>query len=140
MMQRPIDPPAYSKPDIPGIAMNFDNSISLYHVVRAQDTFEQAAQDLFALLNEAQSRFPDWPRSYYVDIDGHIDETGRFEEDFVELQQEFFFSTIAPFVSALELPLTGPLANPEPQRNDLPDELRIGPPAESAPLQTARNN
>lgn len=139
-MQPNIDPPAYSKPEAPGIAMNFDNSISLYHVVGANDTFERAAQDLFALLKEAQSRFPDWPRSYYVDIEGHIDDTGRFEDDFVELQQEFFFSTMAPFVSALELPLTGPLANPEAQRNDIPDHLRIGPPGDSASVQSGRGS
>jgi hypothetical protein len=120
--------PAYEKPKSPGIAMNFDNSVSLYHVVRADETFEAAASGLFALLLEAQRRFPDWPRAYYVDIDGHVDDSGRYEEDFVELQQEFFFSTIAPFVTALELPLTGPLLNPEPQRNDLPDELVVAPP------------
>lgn len=120
--------PAYSKPEAPGIAMNFDNSISLYHVVGEGDSFDTAAADLFALLKEAQDRFPDWPRAYYVDIRGHVDSTGRFEEDFVELQQEFFFSTIAPFVTALELPLTGPLMNPDLQRNDLPDQLVIAPP------------
>lgn len=125
-MQPQVDPPAYSKPDTPGISLNFDNSVSLYHVIRPEDSFEQAVQDLFALLREAQDRFPDWPRAYYVDIDGHLDGTGRYVEDFVELQQEFFFSTIAPFVAALELPLTGPLANPQPQRNDVPDRLVIG--------------
>ena len=62
---------------------------------------------------------------FYVDILGHIDATGRFTEDFVEFQQEFFFHVVAPFVTALELPLTGPLVNPDPQRNDVPDRLRI---------------
>lgn len=119
--------PAYEKPSQPGIAMNFDNTVSLYHIVGPDDSFEKAADDLFDLLKEAQRRYPDWPRSYYVDIRGHVDETGRFESDFVELQQEFFFSTMASFVTALELPLTGPLLNPDPQRNDLPDELVIGP-------------
>lgn len=132
-MQPQIDPPAYSKPDTPGISMNFDNSVSLYHVVGAEDSFEMAVQDLFGLLREAQERFPDWPRAFYVDITGHIDELGRFDEDFVELQQEFFFSTIAPFVAALELPLTGPLANPQPQRNDIPDQLLIGSGDDSSP-------
>ena len=125
-MQKRVEPPAYNKPDTPGISMNFDNTVSLYHVVGPDDTFEKAVQDLFALLQEAETRFPGWARAYYVDINGHIDEHGRYVDDFVELQQEFFFSTIAPFVSAFELPLTGPLANPEAQRNDVPDELVIG--------------
>jgi hypothetical protein len=128
MVHGSADTPAYNKPEQPGIAMNFDNSVSLYHVVGENDSFEKAADDLFALLKEAQERFPDWPRAYYVDIRGHVDELGRFDEDFVELQQEFFFSTIAPFVTALEMPVTGPLLNPDLQRNDLPDRLRIAPP------------
>ncbi len=124
MEQRPA-PIEYQKPEAPGIAINFDNTVSLYHVVSPDDSFERAALDLFDLLIDAQTRFPDWPRAYYVDIVGHVNPDGRFEEDFVELQQEFFFSTIAPFVTALELPLTGPLLNPEPQRNDVPDGLNI---------------
>jgi len=117
--------PEYSKPDAPGIWMNFDNTVSVYHVVGPEDTFDKAAQDLFAVVKEAQDQFPDWPRLLYVDIVGHIDETGRFSEDFVEFQQEFMFSTVAVFVTALELPLTGPLLNPNPQRNDFPDSLGI---------------
>lgn len=125
-MQQKHGPPNYDKPETPGISMNFDNTVSLYHVVGPEDTFETAVQDLFALLRDAEARFPGWIRAYYVDIHGHLDEDGRYVDDFVELQQEFFFSTIAPFVTAFELPLTGPLANPDPQRNDVPDELLIG--------------
>ncbi len=118
--------PDYNKPEAPGLAMNFDNSVSLYHIVAADDTFEQAAQDVVALLREAQDRYPDWPRVFYLDILGHADEQGRLDEDFVEFQQEFFFSVMAPFLTAFELPLTGGLVNPDPQRNDVPDRLRIG--------------
>jgi hypothetical protein len=118
--------PEYSKPEAPGLAMNFDNTVSLYHVVEPDHAFERAAQDVVALLREAQARFPDWPRTFYVDILGHLDERGRFTPPFVEFQQEFFFAVVAPFVSAFELPLTGGLVNPDPQRNDVPDRLRIG--------------
>ncbi len=119
--------PEYNKPDAPGIWMNFDNTVSLYHIVAAHEAFEEAAQALFALLKEAQTRFPDWPRILYLEIDGHLDPLGRFEGDMVELQQEFLFSAIAPFLTALETPLVSAL-NPDKQRNDLPDRLAIGPP------------
>lgn len=122
--------PEYNKPDAPGIALNFDNTVAVYHVVAEEDTFEEAAQALVTLLKEAQERFPDWPRVLYLDIYGHLDEQGRFEDDFVELQQEFLFACVAPFVTALETPLTGGLVNPEPQRNDVPDRLNIAPPEE----------
>ncbi|MFW5973722.1 MAG: hypothetical protein ACOCTG_06990 [Bacteroidota bacterium] len=130
-------PPVYSKPSAPGISMNFDTSVSIYHIVSEDDDFDTAVQGIFALLKEAQERFPDWPRAYYLDVAGHLDEMGRYEDDFVELQQEFFFSAIAPFVTALELPLTGPLLNPERQRNDVPDRLVIGPPEESGARRTS---
>jgi hypothetical protein len=121
--------PKYNKPDAPGIHMNFDNTVALYQVVTPRVTFDQAVQEAFALVREAQKRYPDWPRLYYVDIDGHRDEFGRFDDDFVEFQQDFMFATIAHFVCALDLPLTGPLLNPNEQRNDLPDELVVGPPS-----------
>jgi hypothetical protein len=106
--------------------MGFDNTVALYYVVAPDETFEAAAQGAFGLLREAQDRFPDWPRVFYVDIAGHEGEAGGFDPDFYEFQQDFWFSTVAPFVQAFELPLTGPLVNPEPQRNDVPDRLNIG--------------
>ncbi len=122
--------PDYDKPTKPGIWMNFDNTVSIYHVVRSGDDFFSAAQASFALLKEAQQRFPDWPRVFYLDIDGHVDERHGFDDDFVEFQQEFWFSAIAPFLTSFDLPLTGPLVNPAMQRNDLPGELLVRGPAQ----------
>ena len=121
--------PAYNKPDAPGLAMNFDNTVSIYHVVPSDATFEQAAQAVFALLKQAQARYPDWPRVLYLDIEGHLDAFGRFENDFVEFQQEFLIAGLGRFFTALDLPLVSVL-NPDVQANDLPDELVIGPPLE----------
>lgn len=127
--------PEPNKPDAPGIWMNFDNTVSLYHIAAESETFETAAQALFTLVQEAQERFPDWPRILYLDIDGHLDALGRFEDDFVELQQEFLFSVVGPFVTALDTPLVSAI-NPERQRNDVPDRLAIGPPDASAPASS----
>jgi hypothetical protein len=122
-MSKPVFEPVYRKPDEPGITMNFDNSVSLYHVVQPEDTFAQAAQAVFAMIQEAQSRYPGWPRVLYLDIDGHAGQSAGFDDDFLEFQQELLFSTMAPFLTAFETPLTGGLVNPEPQRDDIPDEL-----------------
>lgn len=124
-MAEPPVVPEYNKPDAPGIWMNFDNSVSIYHVVEADDDFEAAARDVFSYVKKAQEDFPDWPRVFYVDINGHAGEQAGFDADFYEFQQEFFFSTLAPFLTGFELPLTGPLLNPDRQRNDLPDQLVI---------------
>ncbi|MEM1127995.1 MAG: hypothetical protein AAGI71_15210 [Bacteroidota bacterium] len=117
--------PDYNKPESPGIWMNFDNSVSVYYIVGPEDTFVHAAQTLFALVREAEEQFPGWPRVLYVDVVGHKGDRVGFDSDLFELQQEFIFSVLAPFLTAFEMPLTGPLVNPEPQRNDLPDGLRI---------------
>ena len=118
--------PEYAKPDAPGVHMGFDNTVALYYVVEAEERFEAAAQGVFALLREAQERFPDWPRVFYLDVAGHAGDAAGFDPDFYEFQQDFWFSTVAPFVQAFELPLTGGLVNPDPQRNDVPDRLNIG--------------
>ena len=121
-----VQPPEYAKPDAPGLHLGFDNSVALYQVVAPDDSFEAAAQEAFRLLREAQTQFPDWPRTYYLDVAGHRGEAAGFDADFYEFQQDFLFSTVAPFVQALETPVTGALVNPERQRNDVPDALQIG--------------
>jgi hypothetical protein len=132
MEMEPSFVPAYNKPDSPGIAMNFDNTVSMLAVIGPEDDFLQAANQVFGLLKEAEDRYPGWPRSFYVDIVGHSGDRSGFDEDFFEFQQEFWFATIAHFVTAFELPVTGALANPQPQRNDIPDALNISTPPDSA--------
>ena len=122
-MQPPLIP-EYNKPEAPGIWMNFDNTVSLYHIIEEDATFDTAAQDLFAIISEAQKKYPDWPRVLYLDIQGHLDQLGRFEDDMVELQQEFLIAAMGPFLTALDMPLVSVL-NPDAQKNDLPDSLAI---------------
>lgn len=126
-METPLPPfvPEYRKPEGPGVWMNFDNTVSLRHIVEPADGFADAAQAVFALVQEAQARFPDWPRVLYLDVHGHKGPHHGFDADFFEFQQEFFFATLAPFLTGFETPLTGPLINPVPQRNDLPDRLVV---------------
>jgi hypothetical protein len=127
--------PEYNKPEAPGLHMNFDNTVSLYHIVAEGDGFETAAQDVFALLKEAQERFPDWPRVLYLDIQGHLDGQGRFTDDMVELQQEFLIAAMGKFFTALALPIVA-VVNPDPQVNDLPDELVLQAPGSDLPKDT----
>lgn len=118
--------PEYAKPDAPGVHLCPDNSVAVYHVVGPGDTFDAAATALVERLAEAQRRFPGWPRVLYLDVLGHEGDAGGFTPDLYELQQDFLFSALAPFVSAMETPLTGALVNPDSQRDDVPERLRIG--------------
>jgi hypothetical protein len=123
-----LNEPSYNKPEEPGIAMNFDNTVSIYQIVGPEDSFEQAASTSFSLLREAQEKYPDWPRVFYLDIEGHKGPQSGFSEEFFEFQQEFWFQTIAHFVTAFETPMVGALINPNPQQNNVPDALRVDPP------------
>ena len=119
--------PEYNKPDAPGIWMNFDNTVSVYHIVEEQHDFDRASRDIFARLQEANQKFPDWPRVLYLDIQGHLDPHGRFDPDMVELQQEFLIEALGEFWTALDMPLVS-VVNPRPQNNNIPDSLSIRPP------------
>jgi hypothetical protein len=123
-MEEPPLVPEYDKPDSPGIWMNFDNTVSIYNVVAADDAFEDAARDVFAMMREAQERFPDWPRVLYLDIEGHRGDASGFDPDFFEFQQEFMIGALGPYLTALAMPLVS-VVNPEEQKNDLPDQLAI---------------
>ena len=116
--------PEYNKPDSPGIWMNFDNTVSLYHIVEESDDFNKAASDIFNLVKSSQEKYPDWPRVLYLDIAGHLDELGRFEDDMVELQQEFLIAALGKFLTALDMPLVS-VVNPDAQDNAVPDSLAI---------------
>ena len=116
--------PEYNKPEAPGIWMNFDNTVSIYHVVSDTDTFEKAAQDIFALIKDSQTKYPSWPRVLYLDIQGHLDELGRFTDEMVELQQEFLIAALGKFLTALDMPLVS-VVNPDVQSDELPDSLAI---------------
>jgi hypothetical protein len=128
--------PEFNKPDAPGIHMNFDNTVSIYHIVAPDDDFEAAAQDVFALLKDAQDRFPDWPRVLYLDINGHVDEQGRFSDEMLELQQEFLIAALGRFFTALALPIVA-VVNPDKQANDVPDSLRLQAPDAELPEETS---
>lgn len=104
--------------------MGFDNVVSIYHVVQVDDDFDLAAQAVFTLIKESQTRFPDWPRVAYIDVEGHAGEKAGFDDDMFEFQQEFMIATMGPFLTAIDMPLIS-VWNPEEQRNDLPDALAI---------------
>ena len=104
--------------------MGFDNVVSVYHVVKAEDDFESAALTVFALLTDCQHRYPDWSRVVYLDVEGHTGDRAGFDSDMFEFQQEFMVETMGPFLTAIDMPLVS-VWNPEPQQNDLPDRLSI---------------
>ena len=99
--------------------------IAIYHRVMRRENFETAAQDIFRLVQDAQRKYPDVPRILYVDIDGHRNSEGGFDDDMFELQKEFMLGFLLPFCKEVYLPL-GHIVNTKEQDNNVPDMLVIG--------------
>ena len=100
------------------------DKIALYHRIMRRENFEKVAKDLFALLKSAQVKFPNKDRVLYIDIDGHKNSKGGYDQDMFELQKDFGIGFLGKYFAEVYLPL-GDFENPNPQCNDIPDKLEI---------------
>ena len=98
--------------------------MALYHVVYAHETFDDAAQALFALIRNAEGKRPGKPRRLFLDIEGHRTADGLFDDDMRELQQGFLKTLLSRYLSEIHSPLCE-LKNRHEQDNNIPPELRI---------------
>ena len=101
-----------------------DKVVGLYVSIKADNSFNDAARSLITLVAEAENLFPRKTRFLYLDIEGHRDEDGRFDQDMFELQTIFLFKMIMPYIKKVFMPL-GQIENPAAQRNDVFTELSI---------------
>jgi hypothetical protein len=109
----------------PNDSMEFkDGSVLIYHVVHEHEGFQQTAENLFALVNQAQAKFPNKRRVLRLDIDGHRNSQGGFDDDMFELQKEFLVMVLAPFLTEYHAPLFKG-RNEKVQDNDVPERMVI---------------
>lgn len=101
-----------------------DKNICLYHRIMRRENFETAANDLFNLLKNAQAAYPNKARILYLDIDGHRNAEGGFDEDMLELQKEFGTGFLLQYFTEIYFPLIS-LKNAKGQNNDIPQVLVI---------------
>jgi hypothetical protein len=104
-----------------------EKAIGLYHAVYPNEEFDEAATALFELVREAEQRSPGQRRILYLDIDGHRNDKGGYDPDMHELQTHFILEFLMPFLAEAHLPIGLRVANPEPQRDDIPNMLEIRP-------------
>jgi hypothetical protein len=79
--------------------------VAIYHVVFPHEGFEDAGRALFQLVRRAQAAKPGRRRMLFLDIEGHRHADGGFDADMRELQQEFLFDVLAPFLTEAHCPL-----------------------------------
>jgi len=101
-----------------------DKAVALYHVVYAEEGFDEAAQALFSLVQIAEQKEPGKDRILYLDIDGHRNPEGGFDAEMLELQNEFLLGFLGSYLSEINTPLMS-VKNKESQRNDVPPALDI---------------
>jgi len=101
-----------------------DKAIALYHLVYADEGFEESAQALFRLVQRAQRVRPGKERKLFLDIEGHRDDEGAFDSDMLELQEHFLLGVLARYLSEIHCPLVT-ARNPDPQDDEIPPLLAI---------------
>ncbi|MGW5108789.1 HNH endonuclease signature motif containing protein [Nocardia sp. NPDC004123] len=96
----------------------------LYHDMAVYENFERCTRRIFEVLKRTQRQFPGQPRHLLLRVQGHRNAAGGFDRDAFELMRHFIPEDLMPYLTELTMPLIG-IRNPEQQRNDIPDELRI---------------
>ena len=99
-----------------------DDAVALYHIVYTHEGFEESAQNLFKLVQQAERQRPGKSRKLFLDIEGHRIEKGGFDADMLELQKEFLLGFLSTFLSEIHCPLFDE-TNLKPQENDIPPTL-----------------
>ena len=103
--------------------INNNKKVALYHIVWKHENFEKTARILFEMVQQVSKKFPNKKRSLYLDIEGHRNKEGGFDNDMYELQRHFILEFLQPYISEVHMPLGGAIFGV--QREDLPDEFKI---------------
>jgi hypothetical protein len=118
---------------------NGRDGIAIYHVVLAHEDFDRTAFNLMQPVQEAQHEYPVQKRTLYLDIEGHRNGDGGFDQDRLELQSKFSTEFLLQFLSRVVTPLAT-IENPGPQSDDIPNKLNLvsidGKPGEETPDET----
>lgn len=103
------------------------HGIALYHDMRVEEDFTKCATRLFSILRTAVATSPGAPRYLYLDVQGHRNAAGEYDDDASEIMQEFLMGFLRPYLTEISTPLCH-ARNPEPQREDIPGFLFIRDP------------
>ena len=81
------------------------DSVAMYHVIYENEGFEESAQNLFRLVQNAQLLSPGKKRKLFLDIEGHRNNKGGFDADMLELQKEFLLGFLSSYLSEIHIRL-----------------------------------
>lgn len=61
-----------------------NNDIAIYHLVYQHEDFEVSARIIYNLLINSQKKYPGKKRYLYLDIEGHKNKMGGYDQDMLE--------------------------------------------------------
>ena len=93
-----------------------------------EQRFETACFAILEKVRMSQRRFPNMNRGMALEIQGHRNSEGGFDNDAYELQVGFILGFLMHYLTHVIMPL-GNVTNPH-QRNDIPEKFKILPPKE----------
>lgn len=98
--------------------------VAIYHDMMVYENFERSARRIFECVQAAQRQSPGAPRHLFLDVQGHRNEAGGYDHDAFELMNEFVVGFLGDYLTEIHTPLFHGRSR-KPQRDDLPDLLRI---------------
>jgi len=78
------------------------------------------------MLSLAQKQFPNKRRVLYIDVQGHLNSEGGYDQDAFEIISHFVFHVLGPYFSEIHTPRLS-TKNSKPQDNEVPDLVEIIP-------------
>nr|WP_308742914.1 HNH endonuclease signature motif containing protein [uncultured Anaerocolumna sp.] len=104
--------------------INIKNGIAIYHLVYQHEDFEISAKIIYNLLINAQKKYPGSKRYLYLEIEGHRNKMGGYDQDMLELQKDFLLEHLMRYFTEMNLPLIH-CKNPNTQENNICEKLLI---------------
>lgn len=101
-----------------------DKVTRLYHVVYENQFFEEAASQIFELIQLAQVQKPFYDRILHLEIEGHRTSDGEFDHDMFELQFHFIGKFLSRYLKEMRMPI-GDYRILRPQINIVPLGVEI---------------
>jgi hypothetical protein len=104
-----------------------EKALLLAHVVHSDEGFEASAHMIIDMINAAGKKSPGKPRILVLDIEGHRNEKGGFDDEMVTLQHGIIQQMLTPWLDEVQMPLIHYRVSGDRRRGDeeLPIKLMV---------------
>ena len=81
------------------------DNIVIFYKIKEKENFEMAANRIYNLIYRIQEENPYKDRTLILEIEGHRNKSGEYDNDMFELQFDFLIDIMFPYLHALHMPL-----------------------------------